>query len=296
MGKLQGYDRKNYMRHRTTKQQRAINKGVDAAFKGAGTIGKSAGKVQGSKTGDDAWTRTALSEKQTRAAVIIGLIMPVLGLLSIPEVGFSGMSLLVEFFFFALPFFVMVLIFMIFNQISRPAVVQKSESSENQLGRIEQIQYNPNPEWMGQMDLVDSRANAQILAPQFMGQVLESAKILQTTTEPSTFFTRYDFCVGRLMELEECKKYGVSVSTTQDLEKYRNMDFREEAVEEIICRTQEKYRDKIESLKTRKAKQNWATKYHQAFEPYLPYMSDTAKSRFGECSAELCGLADMDGE
>ena len=218
--------------------------------------------------------------------------MPVLGLFSIPSVGFSGMFLLVEFFFFALPFFVMVLIFMIFNLISRPAVASEDERTETQPKKVEQPQYNPNPEWMGQVGLVDSCANAQILAPQFMKQALESAKILQTTTEPGTFFTRYDFCVGRLMELEECKKYGVSVSTTQDLEKYRNMDFREEAVEEIIHRTQEKYQDKIESLKTQKARQNWATKYHQAFEPYLPYMSDAAKSKLGESSAELFALAE----
>lgn len=157
----------------------------------------------------------------------------------------------------------------------------------------EPSRYSPNPEWMGQMDLVDSRMNAQILAPQFLEQAQESAKILSSTTEPSVFFMRYDFCVGRLMELEECKKYGVSVSTTQDLKKYRSMDFREEAVEEIICRTQGKYRDKIESLKTQKAKQNWAIKYHRAFEPYLSYMSDNAKTKLGECSAELYALTEI---
>ena len=293
MGKLKGYDRKSYLRHRTTKQQRMVNKCIDAVFDGASAVGKSVAKTQVSKTGQNEWSKTALSKKQISVAVGIGLVMPVLGLFSIPSVGFSGMFLLVEFFFFVLPFFAMVLVFMLFNLISRPAVVPESE---NQPKKIEQSQYNPNPEWIGQTGLVDSCANAQILAPQFMKQVLESVKILQTTTEPDTFFTRYDFCVGRLMELEECKKYGVSVSTTQDLEKYRNMDFREEAVEEIIHRTQEKYQIKIESLKTQKAKQNWATKYHQAFEPYLPYMSDAAKSKLGECSAELYALAGMEKE
>lgn len=296
MGKLKGYDRKNYLRHRTTKQQRMINNGIDVVFNGASAAGKSAAKTQMQKTGQNEWSKTALSKKQTFVAVGIGLVMPALGLFSIPSVGFSGMFLLTEFFFFALPFLAMVLVFMVFNLISRPVAVLESKRSENQPKKIERSQYNPNPEWIGQTGLVDSCANAQILAPQFMKQVLESVKILQTTTEPDTFFTRYDFCVGRLMELEECKKYGVSVSTTQDLEKYRNMDFREEAVEEIIHRTQEKYQIKIESLKTQKAKQNWATKYHQAFEPYLPYMSDTAKSKLGESSAELCALAGMDHE
>lgn len=117
----------------------------------------------------------------------------------------------------------------------------------------EPSRYSPNPEWMGQMDLVDSRMNAQILAPQFLKQAQESAKILSSTTEPSVFFMRYDFCVGRLIQLEDCKKYGVKVTTTSSLEKYLDLTFREEAVNEIVQRTQEKYRDKIESLKSPKA-------------------------------------------
>ena len=244
------------------------------------------------------WERTSLTNKQLIASCVVGAILPTVCLVGKDATTeTTGMLLLVLFFFFAIPFLVMVLIFMVFNAVARPrtaCIANQScttEESANEVNEPAQL-YSPNPEWIGQVGLVDSRTNAQLLAPQFMKQVLESAKILQTTTEPGTFFTRYDFCVGRLMELEECKKYGVSVSTTQDLKKYRSMDFREEAVEEIIHRTQEKYQDKIERLKTQKAKQNWATKYHQAFEPFLPYMSDTAKSRLGECSAELFTLAD----
>ena len=51
---------------------------------------------------------------------------------------------------------------------------------------------------------------------------------------------RYDFCVGRLIQLEDCKKYGVKVTTTSSLEKYLDLTFREEAVNEIVQRTQEK--------------------------------------------------------
>ena len=98
----------------------------------------------------------------------------------------------------------------------------------------EPSRYSPNPEWMGPMDLVDSRMNAQILAPQFLKQAQESAKILSSTTEPSVFFMRYDFCVGRLIQLEDCKKYGVKVTTTSSLEKYLDLTFREKAVNEIV--------------------------------------------------------------
>lgn len=165
-----------------------------------------------------------------------------------------------------------------------------TEENVNEVNEPAQL-YSPNPEWMGQTGLVDSRANARVLAPQFLKQAQESAKTLQTTTDPATFFTRYDFCVGRLIELEKCKKYGAPVSATADLKKYRSLSFRDDAVKEIIHRTEEKYQAKIEGLKTAKAKQNWAEKYHQAFEPYLPYMTDDQKSELGEASAYLFDLA-----
>lgn len=152
--------------------------------------------------------------------------------------------------------------------------------------------YTPNPEWMGEMNLVDSRKNAKILAPQFLKQARESARILETTTDPATFFMRYDFCVGRLLELEKCKRYGAPVSATADLKKYQNPVFREAAVNEIIHRTAEKYSVKIRSLKTTKAKKGWAEKYHQAFVPFLQYMSDAQKTELGEASAELFALAE----
>lgn len=155
----------------------------------------------------------------------------------------------------------------------------------------ERSKYSPNPEWMGQMDLVNSRANARILAPQLLKQAQDCARILSSTTEPSTFFMRYDFCVGRLMMLEDCKKYGVNAATTDSLNKYTDLDFRDGAIEELIHRTQIKYSNKILTLKTSKAKENWAAKYHQAFEPYLSYMSDRQKTALGEASAELFELA-----
>lgn len=98
----------------------------------------------------------------------------------------------------------------------------------------ERSKYSPNPEWMGQMDLVNSRANARILAPQLLKQAQDCARILSSTTEPSTFFMRYDFCVGRLMMLEDCKKYGVNAATTDSLNKYTDLDFRDGAIEEFI--------------------------------------------------------------
>ena len=78
------------------------------------------------------------------------------------------------------------------------------------------------------------------------------------------------------------------------MKKYRNLDFRDEAVKKLIHRAEEKYKTKIQSLKTQKARNNWATKFHDSFSEFTPYMSDEQLSALGESSARLLELADED--
>lgn len=287
--KLSPYGRKDWLRKRSG--NKTVHRGVDAAFRGVGAAVGSAAKVQTPDSTFEERQRANLTGKQLLIACAVGSILPLMALLGVDEIvdEIDGVFLAVLVFFFLIPFLVMVLIFKIFNLITRPHTAQPLAAPQEE---TEESVYSPNPEWMGQTDLVNSRQNAKILAPQFLKQAQESAKILQTTTEPATFFSRYDFCVGRLIELEKCKRYGVPVSTTSDLTKYRSIAFRDEAVNEIIHRTADKYRTKIESLKTQKAKKNWAEKYQQAFEPYLPYISDKQKTVLEKVSAGLFALAD----
>ena len=290
--KLSPYGRKDWLRKRSG--NKTVHRGVDAAFRGIGAAVGSAAKVQTPDSTFEERQRANLTGKQLLIACAVGSILPLMALLGVDEI--DGVFLAVLVFFFLIPFLVMVLIFKIFNLITRPHTAQPLAAPQEE---TEESVYSPNPEWMGQTDLVNSRQNAKILAPQFLKQAQESAKILQTTTEPATFFTRYDFCVGRLIELEKCKRYGVPVSTTSDLTKYRSIAFRDEAINEVIHRTADKYRTKIESLKTQKAKKNWAEKYQQAFEPYLPYISDKQKTVLEKVSAGLFALADsscLEGE
>lgn len=290
--KLSPYGRKDWLRKRSG--NKTVHRGVDAAFRGIGAAVGSAAKVQTPDSTFEERQRANLTGKQLLIACAVGSILPLMALLGVDEI--DGVFLAVLVFFFLIPFLVMVLIFKIFNLITRPHTAQPLAAPQEE---TEESVYSPNPEWMGQTDLVNSRQNAKILAPQFLRQAQESAKILQTTTEPATFFTRYDFCVGRLIELEKCKRYGAPVSMTSDLNKYRSIAFRDEAVNEIIHRTADKYRTKIESLKTQKAKKNWAEKYQQAFEPYLPYISDKQKTVLEKVSAGLFALADgscLEGE
>lgn len=273
--KLSPYGRKEW--HRKHSGNKTVHKSIDAAFRGAGAIGGAASKIPSGKTGLNVPIKF----------VFISLAIGCLGFFIASASCGLGMSFVCG----VVAFWVTLLIFSMIHGTAKGIKDGYQQGDAEDSDDAEQI-YTPNPEWVGEMDLVDSRKNAKILAPQFLKQARESARILETTTDPATFFMRYDFCVGRLMELEKCKRYGAPVSATADLKKYQNPAFRDAAVNEIIHRTAEKYSVKIRSLKTAKAKKGWAEKYHQAFVPYLQYMSDTQKTELGEASAELFALAE----
>ena len=268
--KLSPYGRKEW--HRKHSGNKTVHKSIDAVFRGG-----AASKMPSGKTGLNVPIKF----------VFISLAVGCLGFFIASASCGLGMSFVCG----VVVFWVALSIFSMIHGTAKGIKDGYLQGDAEDSDDAKQI-YTPNPEWMGEMDLVDSRKNAKILAPQFLKQARESARILETTTDPATFFMRYDFCVGRLLELEKCKRYGAPVSATADLKKYQNPAFRDAAVNEIIHRTAEKYSVKIRSLKTAKAKKGWAEKYHQAFVPYLQYMSDTQKTELGEASAELFALAE----
>ena len=273
--KLSPYGRKEW--HRKHSGNKIVHKSIDAVFRGAGAIGGAASKMPSGKTGLNVPIKF----------VFISLAVGCLGFFIASASCGLGMSFVCG----VVVFWVALSIFSMIHGTAKGIKDGYLQGDAEDSDDAKQI-YTPNPEWMGEMDLVDSRKNAKILAPQFLKQARESARILETTTDPATFFMRYDFCVGRLLELEKCKRYGAPVSATADLKKYQNPVFREAAVNEIIHRTAEKYSVKIMSLKTTKAKKGWAEKYHQAFVPFLQYMSDAQKTELGEASSELFALAE----
>lgn len=271
MGKLSPYARKEWQRkHSTSKEMRWLNKGIDAAIKGATATGRSASEIHSQNHAPDAWKRTALTPKQLRAAVIVGAILPMLALGGLREQGFGGMFLLVEFFFFLIPFLVMMLIFMVFNSLSRPSAPQEQEAPQEDESMI-------------------------LLVPQLEKQVNECEELIRETTSPQVFFERYDFCVKQLKTLQSLGSHTIN-DVEIKLRQMESLSHQDIEVLDLIQRVKEKYRVKIDRLKTAKAKQNWAIKFHQEFEPYVPRMSDIAKTSLAESSAELCVLAGMDGE
>ena len=101
-------------------------------------------------------------------------------------------------------------------------------------------------------------------------QVNDCTKIVNTTTNPETYFGRLNFLFDLLLELRKYEKYRIFTgkSPTQDYNYL--IDNLESSVNAFIDRTYEKQKEKMSTLKTDKSKcnsfQKYAQKMRNAFE------------------------------
>lgn len=101
-------------------------------------------------------------------------------------------------------------------------------------------------------------------------QVNESAKTVNTTTNPETFFGRLNFIFDLLLELKKYEKYRIFTGNSPTKDYNYLLDNLESSVNAFIDRTFEKQKEKMSTLKTDKAKYNsfqkYALKMRTAFE------------------------------
>ena len=140
---------------------------------------------------------------------------------------------------------------------------------------------------------VNSKQNAEILAPQLLKQAKETADILNQTTNPDTFFSRYDFLIGRLKTLCACEDYisftGETPSVT--LARVGTKDFYEMASCHLMDRCFGKSCEKMASLKTEKGKQNEADRFNKAFASCGDYLNETLRQYQEEKYKQLLQIA-----
>lgn len=179
--KLSPYGRKEW--HRKHSGNKTVSKCVDATFRGAGSAFGAAARVRTPASTLEERQRTNLTGKQLLIACIIGAVLPVMALLGADEI--TGSLLLVLVFFFLLPFLVMVLIFMIFNLITRPCEKRVCAENPEEKKPNEKISQVPNPENDPYLERWNNRKPPQIIE-------LEMPEI--------TFQSRYDFSKVRALD------------------------------------------------------------------------------------------------
>ena len=89
----------------------------------------------------------------------------------------------------------------------------------------------------------------------------ESIKLVNTTTNPETYFGRLNFTFDVLLEMKKFEKYKIYTGKTPTQNYKMLIDELEKSADLFIKRSYEKQLKKISSLKTEKAKINSMKKY-----------------------------------
>lgn len=118
------------------------------------------------------------------------------------------------------------------------------------------------------------KAAAEIMAPQWMKLLIESRDIVNRTTDPEVFFSRYDTVKEMAGNLASISKY-VKFKGTKPAEVLRMATDQEQAaVRDLIVRCFQKATMNAEKVKTEKGKRGQFEKFQTSLEPYFFRMSD----------------------
>jgi hypothetical protein len=118
------------------------------------------------------------------------------------------------------------------------------------------------------------KAAAEIMAPQWMKILIESRDIVNRTTDPEVFFSRYDTVKEMAGNLASISKY-VKFKGTKPAEVLRMATDQEQAaVRDLIVRCFQKATMNAEKVKTERGKRGQFEKFQTSLEPYFFRMSD----------------------
>ena len=118
------------------------------------------------------------------------------------------------------------------------------------------------------------KAAAEMMAPQWVKILVESRDIVNRTTEPDVFFSRYDTVKEKAEQLASISKY-VKFKGMKPAEVLRQVTEQEDAAtRDMVLRCFQKAMLNAEKLKTEKGKLGQFEKFQSSLEPYFFRMSD----------------------
>lgn len=168
-------------------------------------------------------------------------------------------------FFFGIPFLVSLLVIVNYNKTQYRVSLdeaKRAETVENEDEAVQEVIQDDQNE-------IDKQ-NASI----FMGQFKDSLSIMQKTSDPSTFFSRFDFALERLDDMIELKEKGFSFAG--DLygmrEQAKDEDNLADMVNCLIDNSYKKQLQKLSTLKTERGKTNSNQRWYASFEPFFDRM------------------------
>ena len=118
------------------------------------------------------------------------------------------------------------------------------------------------------------KAVAEMMAPQWLKIMIESRDIVNRTTDPDVFFSRYDTVKEKAEQLASISKY-VKFKGMKPAEVLRQVTEQEDAAtRDMVLRCFQKAVLNAEKLKTEKGKLGQFEKFQSSLEPYFFRMSD----------------------
>ena len=118
------------------------------------------------------------------------------------------------------------------------------------------------------------KAAAEMMAPQWMKILVESRDIVNRTTEPDVFFSRYDTVKEKAEQLASISKY-VKFKGMKPAEVLRRVTKQEDAAtRDMVLRCFQKAVVNAEKLKTEKGELGQFEKFQSSLEVYFFRMSD----------------------
>ena len=118
------------------------------------------------------------------------------------------------------------------------------------------------------------KAAAEMMAPQWVKILVESRDIVNRTTDPDVFFSRYDTVKETAEKLASISKY-VKFKGTKPADVLRQVTEQEgAATRDMVLRCFQKAQLNAEKLKTEKGKRGQFEKFQSSLEAYFFRMSD----------------------
>lgn len=177
--------------------------------------------------------------------------------------------------FFAFPFLVATLCVVDYNKTKYRSYHSKNVAAASDVcdfPDLESAAGSAPEETIAEID----RMNAKILMDEFQ----DSLGIMQKTTNPETFFSRYDLAMERLDGMVELQQKGIKL--TSDLSSLKAQALGQETaadtVNVLIDNAYTKQLQKLSTLKTERGRANSNQRWYASFEPYFDKMPVRSRS------------------
>lgn len=251
--------------------QRAIAKAIFSPVPSSSTIQKRAPYKKASVKWKDA--RPTLLQWAGCFAVALVCLCPILSIWKL-SADISEISILLIV-FFGLPFLVATLCVVDYNKTKyRSYGLKDTADAPDPSGRTvpENIDKPASEEATAEID----QMNAVI----YMNEFQDSLDIMKKTSEPSTFFSRYDLLMERLDNMIELQQKGIKF--TGNLSDLKRLSLDQENIADtvnvLIDNAYNKQTKKLSTLKTERGRENSNNRWYASFEPYFDKMPARSKT------------------